>query len=198
MLRPHRLLLAALAALPLLGCPKPAPTTNTRREVQSVELLAAVPEADTDSFKDRRLDVNVRTEAGDPIPHLMATRDVGPLELKGGRAVLAGDAAGTLPFEVDNVLLFEVIRPGAGEKVTSRFVLGFHQGLSVADQDPDNVGPLGFSFGANIDVTERLPRDEPFLLRVSALDFGGAGRASALFIRLVPGAGPVTEDELQK
>jgi hypothetical protein len=189
---------ASLLALLLLvaGCPKPVPLPHGPKQPQSYKLLAEVPEAETERRTEQRADVFVRGDQPQHIPSVVARGEVGPLNLQGGRAQLFGDEGATQGIAVDNFVLFEVV-DGSG-KVKHRFAVGYHTGISVEEQEPDNVGPNSFTFEPGLDVTAQLPPEGNFTLRATALDFGGVGRVSEVYLRVSGQAErPLADDELQ-
>lgn len=185
-----------LLTLALFGCPKHVPLPHGPAKPEVYHLLPEAPEAETSTRTEQRPDVYVRTDTMEHVPVVVAKGEAGPLSIKGGRAQLFGDEACTQGISVDNFILFEVV-DGTG-KVTHRFVVGYHSGLTVNDQEPDNVGANSFNFEPGLDVTSQLPSEEPFTLRVTALDYGGVGRVTNVYLRVSPVAEHTpTDDELQ-
>ncbi len=84
-------------------------------------------------------------------------------------------------MEVDNFILFEVV--DASGKVGSRFAVGYHPGVEVEGEEVDNVGGNSFTLDSGLDITDKLPGDAPFTLRATALDYGGVGRVSDVFLK---------------
>ena len=192
-------MLPALALAPLVvACPKVVPLPHGPEKPETYKLLSEAPEAETATRTEQRPDVYVRTEQFDHVPVVVAKGQAGPLSLHGGRAELCADEACARGIEVDNFILFEVADASDG-KVKHRFVAGYHEGLSVDDQEPDNVGASGFTLEPHLDVTAQLPQDEPFVLRATALDYGGVGRVSDVYLRVSRQESRApTEDELRK
>jgi hypothetical protein len=194
MLTPTRLTFAALLAL--TGCPKQVSLPKGPDKPVTYKLLTDTPEDETANRKEERPDVWVRTETQNHVPVVVAKGEAGPIKLFGGRAQICADEACEKGVVVDNFLLFEVV--DAGGKVTHRFVMGFHEGVSINEQEPDNVGALGFNLVPGADVTTHLPPDEPFTLRVAALDYGGVGKVSDVYLRVTArGERTPSEDELK-
>lgn len=178
---PAILLSAALAACAT------TPTAGSSEPAKPVRVLAAAAEAETGSRTDRRPDVEIRTETGERNPLIVARGETRGVTFPAGtRVFLAGDATATAGIDVDNVALFELVADG---KVTHRFVVGFHDGLTVDGQEVDNLGRNSMRFeGQELDVTRHLPGDgQPYDVRVTVLDISHVGRASELW--LVPVAG---------
>jgi hypothetical protein len=178
-----------------LGCAHAAPARGPA--ASSTRLISAEPEAETASRTEKRPDVFVRTDQfEDHVPKVVSKGEAGPLSLLGGRAQLFGDEAGSKGVEVDNFILFEVV--DASGKVGSRFAVGYHPGVEVEGQEVDNVGRNSFTLDPGLDITDKLPGDAPFTLRATALDYGGVGRVSDVFLKISPreSATP-TDDELK-
>jgi hypothetical protein len=190
--------LAALAGILLLcGCPKVVPLPKGPSQPETYKLLTDTPEAETSTWTEPRPDVYVRTDQFDHTPMVVAKGQAGPLSLHGGRAQLCADPECLKGIEVDNFVLFEVA-DSSGTKVGHRFVVGFHSGVTVDNQEPDNVGAAGFTVEPGLDVTGQLPPEEQFVLRATALDYGGVGRVSDVYLRVSAqdGALPSINDEL--
>jgi hypothetical protein len=164
---------------------------------RAVQLLPETPEKPTEDIKELRKDIEVDTRDFDRTPHVVASQETDTLQLAGQRARLFGNQAATDGFSVDNFLLFEVL--DAKGQVTSRFVIGQAEGVLVNDQRLDNVGKMGFNFDAGeIDITSHLPESAPFKLRVTALDYGGVGRVSDVWLVMENSRhGTSSDDELR-
>ncbi len=178
---PAILLSAALAACAT------TPTSGPSAPPKPVRVLAAAAEAETASRTARREDVEIRTETGERMPLIVARGETKGVSFPAGtRLFLAGDATATAGIDVDNVALFELVTDG---KVSHRFVVGFHDGLTVDGQEVDNLGRNSMRFEAQeLDVTRHLPDDgRSFDVRVTVLDISHVGRSSELW--LVPVAG---------
>jgi len=180
-----RMRYALLLLLPVLaGCPKRVAMPNGPAHPQSYKVLADTPEAETSSRTEQRPDVYVRGDQFGHTPVVVAKGEAGPLSVQGGRAQLCGDATCTKGVSVDNFILFEVLDSTGAVK--HRFAVGFHSGTTVNDQEVDNVGASAFNFDHPLDVTAQLPSDAPFTLRATALDYGGVGRVSDVYLRVSP------------
>jgi len=184
---------ALLLPLALTACPRRVPTASGPAHPVTYPLLAGASEAETTSRTETRTDVFVHTNQFGHVPVVVAKGEVGPLSLQGGRAQLFSDEACTQGISVDNFILFEVL--GAGGKITHRFAVGYHTGLTVADQVPDNVGPSAFVFRPGLDVTAQLPPEATFTLRATALDYGGVGRVTPVYLRVSPAASVAPSDD---
>jgi hypothetical protein len=185
-----------LALLLLAACPKQVPMPRGPAHPTSYRVLTEAPEAETSTRTEQRPDVFVRTDQFDHTPVVVAKGEAGPLSLQGGKAQLFGDEAGTEGIAIDNFILFEVL--DAQGTVKHRFTVGYHAGVTVDNQEPDNVGANAFTFEPGLDVTAQLPADAQFSLRATALDYGGVGRVSNVFLRVSPVADRTpTDDELK-
>jgi hypothetical protein len=177
-----RTLLAAALALSLTACLKRVPKPKVP-EHRAVKLLLEVPERETAQLTDLRKDLEVDTHDMDRTPHLVEAGETPVIELGSARARLAGNAEGTEAWSVDNFLLFDVLDAN-GEHLSS-FVVGSAAGVLRGNERLDNVGRMAFRFeGGEVDVTSHLPASKPFKLKVTALDYGGVGRVSNVFLVL--------------
>ncbi len=180
---PSRLVCAALV-FTACACAhsKPAPTPQSGPP-RPVQLLAATPERESSQFEDPRADVEVDTRDFDRQPRVVAVGETPLLELKGARARLYGDADGQTGWSVDNFILFEVLDDAGA--LLSRGNAGFAQGVKVGPEHIDNLGQLAFAFGpGEIDITRLLPEGKPFRVRATALDVGGVGRVTDVWLVL--------------
>ncbi|MBS2027274.1 MAG: hypothetical protein JST54_05150 [Deltaproteobacteria bacterium] len=168
----------------LTACPHQVPLPKGPSQPVSYRLLAEAPELETSARTEQRPDVFVRTDQFDHTPVVVAKGEAGPLSLQGGRAQLCADEACTQGISVDNFILFEVVEPSG--TIKHRFAVGYHSGLTVENQEPDNVGANSFNFDPGLDVTAQLPAESEFSLRATALDYGGVGRVSNVFLRVSP------------
>ncbi|WP_225410780.1 hypothetical protein [Stigmatella hybrida] len=191
---PRRLFLAITAAS-FLACVKQVPVPPTRSSVQAVPLLAETPEQETEQLAQRREDVEIDTRNFDRTPRVVATGETPLLRLEGSRARLAGDAAGTVGFSVDNFILLEVLDERG--QVLNRGAVGFTDSVHIGKEQVDSVGRMSFAFEpGEVDLTSLLPESLPFKLRATVLDYSGVGRVSPVFLRLEP-RGPGVEDDLR-
>ncbi len=193
----------ALWALPalsllLLACPKQQSATRPSYSgpPKAFKLLAATPEAETEARAERRQDLYVATDTGEPIPAVVAVGQVGPLSREGGRVRLYGDEAGTLGWSVDNFVLLEI--GDAKGTVLNRVAIGFQQGVTCGSEHIDTIGGMKFSFEpGEIDLSTLLPADEPFTIKASALDAGGVGQTTDLYLVLSAGEAVQGEEDLR-
>lgn len=155
--------------------PPPPPPGTT------IKLLNNVPNRDSKFFRpntDNRL--KMQTTKWDKVPYRITRAFSGTIRLTPGRrAVLAGNAAGTAGWNVDNFLLIEISSGGS----TRRLVVGAHEPVIMAGRVIQKIGRNSLSFGAGeIDLTPYLQVGKPVGLRVTALDYGGVGRVSDVFL----------------
>jgi hypothetical protein len=77
--------------------------------------------------------------------------------------------------------------------------IGFQQGVTLGTEQVDSLGPMRFTFEAGeIDLTPLLPADEPVTIKATALDVGGVGKVSNLYLVLTADAAPGGEDDLRE
>ena len=155
--------------------PPPPPGTTT------IKLLNSVPNRDSKFFKhntDNRL--KMQTTRWDKVPYRMTHAFSGTIRLTPGRrAVLAGNAAGTAGWSVDNFLLIEISSGGR----TRRLVVGVHEPVIMAGGVIQKIGRNSLSFGAGeIDLTPYLQAGKPVGLAVTAFDYGKVGHVSDVFL----------------
>ena len=148
-----------------------------------MQLLAETPERESTQFEEQRVDIEVDTRDFDRQPRVVAVGETPLLELKGARARLYGDAERQSGWSVDNFILFEVLDDKGA--LLSRGNAGFAQGVKGGTEHIDNLGQMSISFGpGEIDVTRLLPEGKPFRVRATALDVGGVGRVSDVWLVL--------------
>ncbi len=151
---------------------------------KSVRLLTAAPERETTQLTQLRTDLEVDTDA-ERTPHVVATGETGLLVAEGAEVTLAGDEAGTKGFEVDNFVLVEVVLPDGA--ISNRVVIGYVNGVSLGKERIDLLGRRAFAHEAKeISLTSAVPEHGSFRLRATALDTGGVGRVSDLFVIVTP------------
>lgn len=174
-----------VAALLITGCPKRVPEDAVPKSgpPRPFQLLAETPERETTQIEELREDVEVDTRDFDRTPRVVAMGETPILELKGARARLYGDAEMSQGWSVDNFLLLEVLDESG--KVLSRANAGFAQGVLIGAERVDNLGRMAFAFEpGEIDITALLPERKPFKIRATALDNGGVGRVTDVYVVL--------------
>lgn len=157
-----------------------------RRETrdQSIRIFAAVPTRDSAAFKSathKALRI-VSPQNWDPVPYHVTKPFTSTLTAKPGqRFFLAGDAPGKMGWSLDNFLLVEIESPDG----VQRLVIGDTVGSPVEYQGQrlKHIEPQSSSFSPeSIELSRYFPKNAPFRLTISALDFGGLGRLSDLFL----------------
>lgn len=195
----RRSILVVAAVLAVSACPRrtPEPEFPTSGPPRAYQLLQDTPERESTQIEERREDVLVESEELDRTARVVATGETPLIQLNGARARLYGDANATSGWSVDNFVLLEILDEVG--RVRGRVNAGFATGVQVGAEVIDNVGRMTFNFDpGEVDLTSRLPEREPFRLRASALDAGGVGRVSDLYLVLeYPGERSGGEDELR-
>lgn len=187
------------AALPLFallvaGC---AHGPAASAAAHSVQLLTATAEAETTARTETRADLEVETTDFERTPRVVATGETALLTGGDFDARLYGDADATTGFSVDNCILVEVL--GADGRVLRQAVIGSVPGLSQGAERIDSLGPSQFQFGAGeVSLTPLLPESGAFRLRATALDYGGVGRVSDVFVRFTSGRRGSEGDDLRE
>lgn len=172
----------ALLGLGLAACVKRVPPPKGPAH-RAYRLLQKTPEVETALRNQKRADLQIDTRTQLRTPRVVAEGESPLISLNGAHAILSGDAGGTTGWSVDNFVLFEV--SDANGKVVSRFVVGFAEPVTRNHQRLDNVGPMHFTFGPKeIDITSHLPHHQPFRIHATALDYGGVGHVSDLYLLL--------------
>ena len=93
------------------------------------------------------------------------------------RIILSGNTQGTGSWAVDNFLFIEV----ATEKDTKRFYVGGVRQVQYEGKTIPSLGRSGFNHGP-FDLTHYIPADMNVRIAIYAMDFGGAGYVSELFM----------------
>jgi hypothetical protein len=153
---------------------------------QAVRLLGATLEQETSALQTLRTDLEVDTDF-ERTPHVVATGETGLLRADGARFTLAGDEAGTREVFVDNFILLEVLLPDG--RVAAKVVLGYVDGVTQGKERIDSLGQRAFSLGPKeVSLETIVPEHGQFRLRATALDIGGVGRVSDVFVLVSPRA----------
>lgn len=145
------------------------------------QLFRQVPRQGSATFRSNPYtSLRIATRSWDPIPYHITEPFTDSVMVDPGQTVmLAGDGAGTEPWFIDNFLLFE-LTSSAG---TKRFVLGTVEPVSYEGHDVPNIGPSAFTFAPGaLDLTDQFPKGESVKIKVSALDYGGTGGVSDVFL----------------
>lgn len=195
MILQRALLLSALVVL--TGCPKRVEEPQVKSgPPRAFPLLTEAPERESTQIEERRSDIEVDTSDFDRTPRVVATGETPLLQLEGARARLYGDEAASQGWGVDNFVLLEVLDEQG--RVLSRGNAGFAQGVLIGNERVDNLGRMAFQFEpGEVDITPLLPERGPFRIRATALDAGGVGRVSNLYVVLEYPARGGGEDDLR-
>jgi len=149
---------------------------------RALALFDAVPMVDGKAtFGDtRRADLEIDTLVFDRTPWIVAEAAVTVERAERVDLALAGDAEGTAPWSVDNLLLIESYVDGA---LHARAYAGETETLWAPEGRIGPIGPSGFTFAAGeITVTRLVPPDRAVVLRFTALDNGIDATVSDLFL----------------
>jgi hypothetical protein len=148
---------------------------------QKIHLFSNVPFADSSKFKSNTYqEVSIGTTTWDKTPYHLANPYLGTVTVQPGqKCFLAGDSAGQIGWRVDNFLLFE-IRNGMEKK---RLICGAADPVYYNGERVQQVGSNKFDFNpGEIDLTGYFPQGVPVELKVSALDYGGSGYVSNVYL----------------
>ena len=147
-----------------------------------LQVVRNVPNQSSSAFKKNvRNDLSVDTTSCDKIPYSMHVSNHDLTITTPGKFCLAGDAGGTKGWSIDNFLLIEVLDQ-SGNLISSA-VAGIMETVRRNGNPVERIGRSSHSFDAcEIDVTKLLPVGRPFRLRTSAMDYGGVGYVSDVFI----------------
>lgn len=191
--------LLPVAALLFFGCPKRVETDKPKEgPPRPFRLLAETAQRETTQLSEKRDDIEIDTREYDRTPGVVAKGETPLIKLEGARARLFGDEAMSKGWEVDNLILIEVLN--ASGQVINRAAIGFApEGVIQGKERIDNIGKMGFAFEpGEIDLTSKLPENEPFKIRATALDYSGVGRVSDVFVVLdYGGRGSSEGDDLR-
>jgi hypothetical protein len=137
-----------------------------------------------------RPDIQMQTTRWERTPHVLQTFTT-PLTIQSAphRLTLAGDPSGTRPFSIDNFILLEVFdengRPTASAVVGG--VVDTTGPVLLKGAPVTQIGPNAFTISAGAaDLSGFLPVGRPFVLRATALDYGGAVALSDVYLVAAP------------
>lgn len=148
---------------------------------QSYRVFHAVPNQNSNAFKaNRENNLAVDTRTWDRIPYYMAPSFRKELYVgQNQRCYLSGNESGSAGWSVDNFIFIEI----HSQRGTQRFVVGTVDPVSYKGRRVTQLGRKSFNFGATeIDLTQYIPKGTPVTISISALDYGGAGKVSNLFL----------------
>lgn len=155
---------------------------NEQEETISIQLFDEVPEQNTSVFRDRAFNgLEVDTTKFSRIAFRMAPEYSGTVMVPVGHSVyLSGNAAGDASVEIDNFLLLEI-------EGHAPVVIGSTAEVLSNGRPLRRIGRQSFAFAAReIDLTAYFRPGQPTALRANALDYGGFGKASDVFLVMVP------------
>ena len=76
--------------------------------------------------------------------------------------------------------------------------VGPNDEVTLDNERVDNVGKLAFTFDAGeLDLTSKVPENEPFSVRATALDFNGVGKVSDVYVVLEYPTAPRDGEDLR-
>lgn len=177
----------------LSGCPKRVEVKAPER--RGVRLLALTAERETLRITEKAAHLEADTDQ-ERTPRVVAVGESPLLSAEGIELTLAGDEAGTQGFSVDNFILLEVLSDDG--KRLGRAAVGYLNGLSEGLERVDLLGPRSFTFEPNeVNLATLLPEKGRFRVRATALDIGGVGRVSDVFLVITPRAS-AKADELRE
>jgi hypothetical protein len=126
----------------------------------------------------------MQTTQWDPNPSIMEESTTETVILTRPRRItLAGNAAGSVGWSIDNFLLLELLDE-TGNPIASGLIgnadPAIHRGVRI-----QQFGPNAFNFGPRqVDVTALFPLNRPFRLRATALDYGGSGWTTPVWLHV--------------
>lgn len=151
-------------------------------EAPSVQkIFNAVPNQSSSAFKANIYPaVRMETASWDKTPYHMATPFAGQIVVAPEQRVfLAGNAAGTDNWGIDNFLLLEFTT----NQGTQCFVIGSNDPVYYHNQRVTQVGPNASSQAPNaVDFAQYLPKNTTIKVKISALDYGGVGGVSNIYL----------------
>lgn len=187
-------LLSATLLLPA-ACPRSraAWAASDSGPPESFQRLQQTAEARAPSRPEKRSDLCVAVENGQPAPAVVALSTTEPIERHGARARLCGDGAGAQGWSADSFLPVEVADESG--RIIRRAAIGFQQGATLGSERIDSLRPVCFSFEpGEVDLTSTLTADEPIAPKVAALAIGGVGEVSDFFLLITADSAGGEED----
>lgn len=150
--------------------------------IGKLKIISYVPSQKSENFKKNlRNDLKIDTWMWDKIPYYMNTSSTKVILRFSKRIKLAGDSKGTEPWEIDNFLLLEIMDKSG--TILKRSVIGDHDDVSFDGRVIDKIGPQRMTFNAgSIEITHLFPINQEITLKASAMDYGGLGKVSNIFL----------------
>jgi hypothetical protein len=149
-----------------------------------LKLADQIPSTDSAQFRaNQRSDLVMNTGSWDRTPYFMAPPREFELNLKRiDRACLAGDAKGATGWNVDNYLLLELF--DSSDRLIKDGVVGGHEGVSRNGKRIAELGNGHEQAPCAVNLKSFLPVGQPFRMKVSAMDYGGVGYVSDIWLLL--------------
>jgi hypothetical protein len=149
-----------------------------------LKLADQIPSTDSARFRaNQRSDLVMNTGSWDRTPYFMAPPREFELNLKRiDRACLAGDAKGATGWNVDNYLLLELF--DSSDRLIKDGVVGGHEGVSRNGKRIAELGNGHEQAPCAVNLKSFLPVGQPFRMKVSAMDYGGVGYVSDIWLLL--------------
>ena len=184
----------ALCALLLAGgCAKRVAPAKAPKPVR---LLSQVAEKETEQFPDKREDIEIDTRDHDRTPRVVATGESPLLPTDGLMVKIYGDEEGLMGWDVDNLLLLEVLAENG--KIVNRAAIGFSDLVMMGNERIDALGRQAFTFEpGEIILGTLVPEHGFYRLRATVLDYYGNGRCSDVWLHFSSSAGGGSADELR-
>jgi hypothetical protein len=130
-------------------------------------------------------DIHVRTNTWEPVPTIIDSTASGPWVMShDARVTLAGDPSGSQGWLIDNAVLVEVLDIESHRLAAA--LVGNTETMVLDGEPVQMLGAASFRPGPT-DVTALFPEvGTPFLLRVTALDYGGEAYSTDVWLVVGP------------
>lgn len=147
-------------------------------QYRSIKLFSAVPRQDSSKFKANRFpDVRVNTNTWDRTPyHLNKSARFNLRVPQGGRVYLSSKTGQRASIYIDNFLLF-IVNSGQGQTV---FSVGQVDPLTYKGSPVTRALPISQS--PTPEITQYIPQGSEVSVTVYALDYGGVGGMSEVYL----------------
>lgn len=180
--------------LALTSCVKNVDSTAAVTSGKSIKLLSATPERETLRIPDIAISYEADTDQ-ERTPHIIASGESPMLSADGADFFLAGNEEGSEGFSVDNFILLEVFTDDG--KRLGRAAVGFVNGLEEGKEHVDLMGRGSFHYEPlEITLASIVPQQGRFKVKATAMDIGGVGSVSDVFIIVKPRAS--SSDDLRE
>ncbi len=144
-------------------------------------IFSEIPRQSSANFKSNVYDpVSITTSTWDKVPYHLTDQYEGTIAVEENqKVILAGDSEGKDSWYIDNFILFEINSPG----INKRFIIGSVEPVEYNGIKVPQLEPSGFTFSPDsFDLTSEFPKGVPVDIRISALDYGGTGGVSDLYL----------------